>query len=257
MSAKNKHKLTELELIIDLHKNSERQGPGSVADTLRALDSVTLPDKQGLKIADIGCGSGGQTITLARNINGQILAIDLFAEFLDELNKRICDTSLTERITTLQESMAALPFGKEVFDLIWSEGAIYNIGFENGISLWKDYLKPGGFISVSEITWTTHTRPSELEEYWIREYPEMSTASSNIQILEQNNFTLEGYFNLSSNSWIDEYYKPMEARFDDFLERHGHSKLAKQVVQDHKSEIALYKEYKDYFSYGFYIARKN
>ena len=48
--------MTELELIIDLHKNSERQGPGSENDTLKALDLLNLPTDQNLKVADIGCG---------------------------------------------------------------------------------------------------------------------------------------------------------------------------------------------------------
>ncbi|MCW9098085.1 MAG: class I SAM-dependent methyltransferase, partial [Ignavibacteriaceae bacterium] len=70
--------MTELELIIDLHKNSERQGPGSEKETLKALGFMNLPNDQKLKIADIGCGSGGQTLTLAQKINGQITAVDLY-----------------------------------------------------------------------------------------------------------------------------------------------------------------------------------
>lgn len=74
--------MTELELIIDLHENSERQGPGSEKDTLKALGFLNLPTDQKLKVVDIGCGSGGQTITLAKTLNGQITAVDLFPEFL-------------------------------------------------------------------------------------------------------------------------------------------------------------------------------
>jgi len=80
--------MTELELIIDLHKNTERQGPGSERETLKALDFINQPNERKLKIADIGCGSGGQTITLAQQLNGQITAVDLFPEFLEELNKK-------------------------------------------------------------------------------------------------------------------------------------------------------------------------
>ena len=42
----------------------------------------------GGRILDIGCGSGGQTISLAKNLNGQIIAVDLFPEFLNELNEK-------------------------------------------------------------------------------------------------------------------------------------------------------------------------
>lgn len=249
--------MTELELIIDLHKNSERQGPGSDKDTLKALGFLNLPTDQKLKVADLGCGSGGQTIILAKNLNVQVTAVDLFPEFLDELNEKSQNLGLTDKIVTLEKSIDDLSFIKEEFDLIWAEGAIYNIGFENGIKIWKDFLKSGGYIAVSEITWITNSRPKEIEQFWTQEYPEINTASNKIKILENNNFTLEGYFYLSQQSWINEYYRPMEARFETFVKRHGNSELARKIVDDNQDEIDLYQKYKDYYSYGFYIARKN
>lgn len=78
--------MTELKLIIDLHLNSERQGPGSNEATLKALGFLNLSGNKLLKVADIGCGSGGQTITLAQNLNAHITAVDLFPEFLNELD---------------------------------------------------------------------------------------------------------------------------------------------------------------------------
>lgn len=122
--------VTELELIIDLHKNSKRQGPGSENDTLKALEFLNLSTNQKLKVADIGCGSGGQTITLAKKLEGEITAVDLFPKFLDELNEKSQKLGLTDKIVTLKKSMDELPFKNDEFDIIWSEGAIYNIGFE-------------------------------------------------------------------------------------------------------------------------------
>ena len=119
--------MTELDLIIDLHKNAERQGPGSEKDTLKALSFFEFPADKKLKIADIGCGSGGQTITLAENLNGLITAVDLFPDFLNALNEKSRKLGLTDKIVTLEKSMDDLPFNKSEFDLIWSEGAIYNI----------------------------------------------------------------------------------------------------------------------------------
>lgn len=40
-------------------------------------------------------------------------------------------------------SMENLPFGDREYDIIWSEGAIYNIGFERGVIDWNRYLKVG------------------------------------------------------------------------------------------------------------------
>jgi len=252
-----KNEMTELELIIDLHKNSERQGPGSEKDTLRALDLLRLPTDQILKVADIGCGSGGQTISLAKSFNGQITAVDLFPEFLNELNEKAQKLGLTNKIVTLEKSMDDLPFSESEFDVIWSEGAIYNIGFENGLKKWKNYLKVGGYLAVSEITWITQTRPKEIEEFWKAEYPEIDTASNKIKQLENNGYSLVGYFYLSQDSWVETYYKPMQARFENFLKRNNNSVLSRKVVKDNQAEIDLYQRFKDYYSYGFYIARKN
>ena len=249
--------MTELELIIDLHKNSKRQGPGSEKDTLKALEFLNLTNTQTLKVADIGCGSGGQTVSLAKNISGQITAVDLFPAFLDELNQKSEKLGLRDKIVTLEKSMDELPFSKGEFDLIWSEGSIYNIGFETGLKKWKDYLKVGGYLAVSEITWITQSRPKEIEEFWKSEYPEIDTASNKIKQLENNGYSLVGYFYLSQDSWLDTYYKPMQARFKNFLKRNNNSELARKVVEDNQAEINLYQKFKDYYSYGFYIARKN
>ena len=56
-------------------------------------------------------------------------------------------------IETLAKSMDSLTFAEESLDLIWSEGAIYNMGFGKGIEAWRPFLRSGGVLAVSEITW--------------------------------------------------------------------------------------------------------
>lgn len=248
--------MTELELLIDFHKDAKRQGPGSAADTLKALDLIDLSKNKDLKIADIGCGSGAQTFTLAQNINGRITAVDLFPKVLRKVDIKAKEKGLTDKITTLKKSMDDLDFNREEYDIIWSEGAIYIMGFEAGIKSWRKFLKPGGYLSVSEITWLTEKRPAEIEEYWHNEYPEIDTASNKIRILEQNGFSPAGYFVLPQSSWLDNYYNPIESRFSNFLKKHNYSENAKKLVDSTKEEIRLYKKYKEYLSYGFYIAKK-
>ena len=248
--------MSEIELIIDLHKNTQRQGPGSEKDTLNALNLIGLSLDPEVKLADIGCGSGGQTLTLAQNLNGHITAVDLFPEFLAELNEKSKKLGLEGKIKTLKASMDSLPFKPGEFDVIWSEGSIYIMGFEKGIQYWKQFLTDGGYLALSEITWTTNSRPQEIENFWIGEYPEIDTASKKIKILEAHGFTLVGYFILSEDSWIENYYKPLESQFGNFLKRHENSDLAKKIVRDYRSEIELYMTYKEYYSYGFYLAKK-
>lgn len=56
------------ELLIDLHKMNKRQGPGSDAQTLKALQlSGLMTSTQSMQIADIGCGTGASTLVLAEN----------------------------------------------------------------------------------------------------------------------------------------------------------------------------------------------
>ena len=140
-----------LELIIEYHKDNERQGPGSEEATLKALSYIPQLNEKS-KVLDIGCGSGGQTITLAKNTAAQITAVDMLPQFLDQLQNNAKENNLINRITTKEMLMDGLTFDENYFDVIWSEGAIYNIGFEKGLSLWRKYLKANGYIAVSEIS---------------------------------------------------------------------------------------------------------
>jgi len=217
-----------------------------------AMIDPTMP----LKIADIGSGTGTSAMLLARLLNAQITAVDFLPDFLDVLEANFKNKGLTERLSTLNCSMDDLPFNDEEYDLIWSEGAIYNIGFEKGVRDWNRFLKTGGLLIVSEITWLTDSRPSELQKYWENEYPEIDTASSKIAVLEKNGYSPIGYFVLPEHCWLDNYYRPMQSSFAEFLNRNDNSEEAQAIVNAEKNEIALYEKYKAYYGYGVYIARK-
>jgi len=249
--------MEDLQLIIDLHKRAKRQGPGGAEETHKAIDLAMLNPSTQLKIADIGCGTGASTMLLARLLNAQITAVDFLPEFIEVLKTTANNEGLTEKINPLVCSMDNLPFSDEEYDVIWSEGAIYNIGFEKGIKDWKRFLKPEGLLVVSEITWITGARPSELEKYWVDEYPEIDTASAKINILENNGYSPVGYFVLPEHCWLDNYYRPIQNSFAEFLQRNGNSESAQAIVAAEKTEIALYERYKAHYSYGVYIARRS
>jgi ubiquinone/menaquinone biosynthesis C-methylase UbiE len=75
-------------LLIDLHKNATRQGPGGDAETEKALGLAMIDRAAPLKIADLGCGTGASTLLLARLLNAQFTAVDLLQEFLEVLEGR-------------------------------------------------------------------------------------------------------------------------------------------------------------------------
>lgn len=243
------------DLLIDLHKQHTRQGPGSHASTLKALSFIATPQIP-MNILDIGCGTGSSVFTLAASLEGKITALDMFPEFLEVLQNRMEAKKLKSTISTLVGNMEDLPFEKESLDLIWAEGAIYNMGFKEGLKYWKSFLKPKGYMGISEITWTTNQRPKELEDFWCKEYPQIATASEKINQITNEGLQLKGYFELPQKDWWETYYLPLEAGFPDFLKRHSNSAEALEVVRMHEEEIQFYKQYQDYYSYGFYVMQK-
>jgi len=248
--------MEDFQLLIDLHKDGERQGPGGAAQTELALTLAGLSDRSDLKVADIGCGTGASTLLLARKLDAHITAIDFLPAFLDILREKAEEDGSAERIETLSTSMEDLPFADASLDAIWAEGAIYNIGFERGISDWKRFLKPGGVLAVSELTWLTALRPEELQRHWDNEYPEVATASRKLCQLEDAGYKLIGYFPLPQDCWLENYYRPIQRRFEGFLKRYGNSAEAQKIVTAEQAEIDLYERFKDYVSYGFYVAEK-
>lgn len=249
--------MANYQLLIDLHKNNPRQGPGGNDESTKALTLAMIDPSQPLKIADIGCGTGATTILLANLFNDvTITAVDLLPDFLQVLETRATKSGLSHKITPLCCAMDNLPFSIEEYDIICSEGAIYNMGFEKGVRQWNSYLKMGGILVVSEITWTTNSRPSEIETYWENEYSEIDVASAKINILEKNGYSPMGYFVLPDHCWWDNYYQPIQNSFEDFLGRNNNSPEAKAIVESEKKEIEIYKQYKNYYNYGVYIAKK-
>lgn len=243
-------------MLIDLHLGGARQGPGGEAETRLAIELAGLRGAGRLDVADLGCGSGASTLVLAQELDAHVLAVDLFPEFLQRLDVEAAERGLGDRISTLAASFDDLPIAEGSLDVVWSEGAIYNIGFERGVQAWRQLLRPGGVLAVSEITWLTAERPAELDEHWSQEYPEVATASTKLAVLERHGFTPVGYFVLPERCWLDHYYRPLQQRFDDFLARHGHSDAARAIVDAEQHEIALYERFAAHVSYGFYIARR-
>jgi SAM-dependent methyltransferase len=248
--------MDDFQLLIDLHKGGMRQGPGGDAQTELALELAGIDRKAPLKVVDIGCGTGASTRILAKHLNAQITAVDFLQEFLDILISHAEQAGVADRISTLACSMDELPFADEELDVIWAEGAIYNIGFEKGVSDWRRFLKTGGLLVASEITWITDSRPSEIQKHWDAEYPEIDTASAKIKILEKHGYSPIGYFVLPEDCWVEEYYAPMQSRFEEFLLRHKNSEEAIAIVHAEQKEIELYRRFKAHYSYGVYIAKK-
>ncbi|WP_293739810.1 class I SAM-dependent methyltransferase [uncultured Parabacteroides sp.] len=245
----------ELNLICDFFSNMERQGPGSPEVTLKALSFIdNLTDKS--LIADIGCGTGGQTMVLAKHTLGQITGLDLFPGFIDIFNRNAKQLGLQDRVKGIVGSMDNLPFQKEEFDLIWSEGAIYNIGFERGLKEWRKYLKTGGYIAVSESSWFTDERPKEINDFWVDAYPEIDTIPNQVAKIYKAGYLPVATFILPENCWTEHYFAPKIAAQKIFLSKYAGNKTAEEFSALQSSEEVLYRKYKEFYGYTFFIAKK-
>ncbi len=245
----------DFNLICEYFSSIERQGPGSPEVTIKALsfiDNLT----ENSRIADIGCGTGGQTMTLAQNSQGNITGVDLFQNFVDIFNTNATKLDLQGRVKAIVGSMDNLPFRDEEFDLIWSEGAIYNIGFERGLNEWKRFLKKGGYIAVSEASWFTQERPAEIEKFWVDAYPEIDTIPNKVALMQKAGYVPVATFILPENCWVEHFYVPQAAAQEQFLKKHAGNKTAEDLVANERHEAQLYAKYKEFYGYVFYIGKK-
>jgi len=244
-------------LLVSLHLDAERQGPGSDAQTRQALAHTGLDLDSDLAVADLGCGTGASTLVLARELSkARITAVDFLPAFVQRLSQRASQAGLGQRITPWVGSMEAPPFPEESLDLIWSEGAIYNLGFEKGVRLWRPLLKPGAVLAVTELTWLTLDRPEELTAYWVAQYPEVATTAEKLAVLERNGYRPRACFVLPHDCWLQNYYRPMQQRWAAFLQTHHHSPQARSVVAAEEQEMALYERHRDQMGYVFYVAQR-
>ncbi len=245
----------DLQLICEYFTHVERQGPGSPEVTLKALSFVESLTPES-RIADIGCGTGGQTMVLAAHTSGQITGIDLFPQFIDLFNANARKTKVQNRVKGTIGSMDNLAFQNEELDLIWSEGAIYNIGFERGLNEWRKFLKTGGYIAVSEVSWFTDERPGEIEDFWMDAYPEIDTIPKKVAQMQNAGYIPVATFILPDNCWTEHFYAPQEAADEIFLKKYAGNKTAEEFIANQRHEKQLYHKYKAFYGYVFYIGKK-
>ncbi len=245
----------DLSLIGEYFSAIKRQGPGSPDVTIRALSFVeNLTSKS--RIADIGCGTGGQTMILAEHTPAQITGIDLFPVFIDLFNGNASKLAIQDRVKGIVGSMDNLPFADSELDLIWSEGAIYNIGFEKGLQEWRRFLKPGGYIAVTEASWFTEERPEEIDIFWKNAYPGIDTIPNKMAQLQKSGYMPVAMFVLTESCWTEHFYNPQIKAQEIFLQKHAGNKAAGDMVAYMRNEAEIYMQYKAFYGYVFYIGKK-
>ena len=238
----------------EIFEELPRQGPGTRESTERALKSIPLLNREN-RILDVGSGTGAQTIDLAKATEAHITAIDNHPAFVEKLVKRSTELGFDKRIAAQVGDMADLKFPDESFDVVWSEGAIFVIGFAQGLSSWRRLLKPGGHMVISEYCWFKDNPPKELVELHFDGCPEAGTVAARKKDIDAQGYNLIDEFVLPAAGWWENFYDPLGHVLERFREKHSGNAEALEVATRCQLEIDLCRKYSDFFGYVFFVLK--
>jgi len=238
-------------IFYEIFEHMPRQGPGKSEYTKKALSFCNLPKNP--QILDIGCGTGAQTVSLAESTDGLITAVDKHKPFLNQLRKKAKKLGLDSKIQTLHEDMNQLAI-EQKFDLIWSEGAIYIMGFEKGLRELKKLLKPGGFMALTEVVWIKDNPPPEAISFWEKEYPAIKDISQNVDIIQKAGYELTHHFIMPQDAW-DEFYSTLKVIIEKMKNKYKGNPEAAKTIDMVSQEIKAYEQFGEFYSYVFYILK--
>ncbi len=123
---------------------------GGAQMTLDLLNRVTLSENA--LILDAGCGIGGSSRLLAKQLNCKVVGVDLADEFINAAIFLTHATHFEKQVRFQQGSVLNLPFSENTFDGILCQHILMNIEDKNGaVKEFYRVLKPGGKLIIHEI----------------------------------------------------------------------------------------------------------
>jgi len=236
-----------------------RLGVGDDASTERALSTLlaAMPPREGpMRVLDIGCGNGPQTICLARHVDGSILAVDNHQPFLDELLKRAATAGVAGKIQVLLKDMHTLTKDDGPFDLVWSEGALFVMGFRAGLTACHALLAPDGGLAVSDIAWLRPDVPAECRQFFADVYPAMTSIAENLTTIEACGYELLDHFTEPESAWWEPLYHPLEERLCTLRKSCAADGEKMKLIEAIETEITMYRQYAEFYGNVFYLMRR-
>lgn len=243
------------QIFFEVFETLPRQGPGNRACTAKALALCRdLPPSPA--VIDLGCGVGGQTIHLAEITSGTIVAVDSHAPSIERLSATVAEGGLTKRVSPVAGDMANLGLRPASFDLVWSEGALYNIGLENALRVCYELLRPGGYLAFTDAVWLKENPPPEVKASFEFDYPSMGRVPEVLAAIKRCGFSLIGHFTLPDEAWWDDFYTPMQRRIEELRGRYADDGEALAVLDQLAQEPEMHQRHSDYYAYEFFVVRR-
>lgn len=111
--------------------------------------------KEGMRILEVGCGSGAFTTFAARagGIKGEVYALDIQPKMLVQLKKKLSrpENRDIKNIKLIEGDVHKLPFDDNSFDVIYTVTVLQELPDRNkALKEMKRVLKPGGILAVTE-----------------------------------------------------------------------------------------------------------
>lgn len=233
-----------------IHDGLPRQAPGSDATTKHLL---RLTGMEKGKCLDIGCGQGRASLILAE-AGFEVVATDTHQPFLDQLDRKVKSKNLDSMIKTRNVSMSSLDFSDETFNLVWSEGSAYILGWGEALKSWKRLIAKDGLLVVTECCWLTDRVSAEPKQFWVEAYPSMLTVNGARQVAIDIGYTVVSSYILPANDWWYEYYDPLLERVR--VLRPGADRKMSTALDMTQHEIDIYERYSEEYGYvGFVLKR--
>lgn len=235
-----------------LFDGMDKLGPGSDADTLHVLR--LLPKREFRLVVDAGCGTGRQTLVLAKELDVMVHAVDTHQPFLNHLVDRARKASVGDLIQTHCMDMADIPQTFRAIDLLWSEGAAYNIGFPKALATWAPAMVPHGLVVVSELSWLAEQVPEDVREFFRSGYPDMRSVQDNLTVAKSAGYSALATHTLPRHTWVDGYYEILKPRAKALLD-HPDSAVRDFAAETMK-EIDVFGRSADSYGYVFYVLQR-
>jgi SAM-dependent methyltransferase len=207
-------------------------------------------------ILDLGCGVGGQTLQLVELTSGSIVAIDSHAPSIERLQAALTERGLSKRVSAIVGDMARPGLPPGCFDLIWSEGALYNIGLRNALGVCYGLLRPGGYLAFTDAIWRKENPPAVVKAGFDQDYPAMGWLDDDAAAIKESGFELVGHFTLPDEAWWDDFYGPMSARIAALRAKYADDVEASAILDRLAEEPEMHRRYSDYYAYEFFVARR-